>query len=237
MSNKIVLRLANRALKPFRYRIMPISTFRLAIEALHRSKKPIKFIQVGANDGVRFDDLYFTITSSRWSGLVIEPLPSMYHRLVSNYQDHPQVIPLNLAIHPTANQATIYHVKSSVLSKYPDYAAGIPSMFRSHLIEHGVCEDDIEETVVPCKSLTQVSVETGFEDIDVLQIDTEGFDLQVLRTIDFTVIKPTVIKFEWMNLSPDDNEAASNLLRKHGYTLYLEHDETDCVALTNRITI
>lgn len=236
MSN-FLLRVANRALKPLRYRIFPLSIFRLAIEALHRSNKQIKFIQVGANDGVRFDDLYFTVTNSRWSGLVIEPLPNMYQRLVSNYQDHAQVLPLNLAIHPTASQATIYHVKSSALWKYPDYAAGIPSMLRSHLIDHGVCEDDIEETLVPCKPLTQVTVEAGFTDIDVLQIDTEGFDLEVLRTIDFSLMKPTVIKFEWMNLTVDDRHSASILLTNQGYRLHLEHGETDCVAVINEMKL
>ena len=220
-------------LKPYRYRLMPLSTFRLAIEALFRANKPVRFIQVGANDGVRFDDLYFTVTSARWSGLVIEPLPNMYKRLVSNYQDHPQVKPLNIAIHPTEQQAVLYHVKSNALGKYPDYAAGIPSMLRSHLIDHGVNEDDIEETLVPCKTLTQVALESGFIEVDVLQIDTEGFDVEVLRTIDFSVIKPEIIKFEWMNLTNEDRQSASNLLKNEGYTLFLEHGATDCVAVIN----
>ena len=233
MGQSIFLRLINRVLKPLRYRVLPISTFRLAVESLHRAHKPVNFIQVGANDGVRFDDLYFTVTGARWSGLVIEPLPNMYKRLVSNYQDHPQVKPLNIAIHPTEQQAVIYHVKSNALGKYPDYAAGIPSMLRSHLINHGVHENDIEETLVPCKTLTQVAIESGFDRVDVLQIDTEGFDLEVLRTIDFSVLKPEIIKFEWMNLTYDDRQSASNLLKSEGYTLFLEHGETDCVAVIN----
>jgi FkbM family methyltransferase len=234
---KLMLRIINRIIKPFRYRVLPLSNFQLACEALFRLGKPIQFIQVGANDGVRFDDLYFTVTNSRWSGLVIEPLPNMYQRLVRNYQDHTQVIPLNLAIHPSASKATIYHVKSSTLSKYPDYAVGIPSMLRSHLIDHGVSEDDIEETVVPCKPLTQVAMETGFTDIDVLQIDTEGFDFEVLRTVDFSVMKPTIIKFEWMNLSMADRQSASVLLQDQGYRLHIEHGETDCVAVINEMKI
>ena len=80
---------------------MPITNFRLAVEALIRSNRQIRFIQVGANDGVRFDDLFFIVTNNRWQGLVIEPLPTMYARLVSNYQDHKSIIPINIAIHPT----------------------------------------------------------------------------------------------------------------------------------------
>lgn len=230
----IILRVVNRLIKPLRYRVLPLSNFQLACEALIRSNRPIYFIQVGANDGVRFDDLYFTVTSCRWAGLVIEPLPHFYERLVANYQDHPAVKPLNIAIHPTASNATIYHVKPESLIKYPDYAAGIPSMMKEHLLKNNVADEDIEALVVPCHTLTEVAMANGLANVDVLQIDTEGFDYEVLRSMDFEVIKPKVIKFEWMNLTNDDKQSASNLLKDEGYALWLEHGATDCVAVINR---
>jgi len=209
----------------------------LACEALIRSRRKIRFIQVGANDGVRFDDLYFTVTSCRWAGLVIEPLPNFFERLVTNYQDHREVIPLNIAIHPSETSARIFHVRPESLARYPDYAAGLGSMAKDHLLKHGIVEDDIAESVVICKSLTEVACEHGYERPDVLQIDTEGFDFEVIKSIDFSRLKPLVLKFEWMNLTDTDRQQVSRMLESQGYRLWIEHGAADCVAIQKTLRL
>ena len=55
--------------------------------------------------------------------------------------------------------------------------------------------------------------------VDVLQIDTEGYDYQVLRHFDFASSRPQVVMFEHRHLSQDDRDAADNLLVMHGYSL------------------
>jgi len=51
--------------------------------------------------------------------------------------------------------------------------------------------------------------------IDLLSIDTEGFDLKVLQSIQWTIMRPTLIIIEFANLSqPDD---ISNFLEEHSY--------------------
>lgn len=233
----IAIRAVNRILKHIGLRIFPITKFKLATEAFIREKKCIKFIQVGANDGVRFDDLYFTVTSSKWKGLVIEPLPNMYERLVSNYQDHPNVIPLNIAIHPSSKTAPIYHVDNELLCKYPDCVAGIASMNKEHLLNAGIAVADISAQIVQCKTIMEVLDEYDFYDVDLLQIDTEGFDFEVIKTIDFKKLKPRLIKFEWMNLSASDQSNVSALLIQHGYKIDVEKDGSDCIAwLANKVT-
>ena len=49
----------------------------------------------------------------------------------------------------------------------------------------------------------------------------EGFDYEVLKMIDFTTIKPSIIKYEFVNLSHEDQYASKALLKQYGYYLFL----------------
>lgn len=234
----LIVRAANRLLKHAGLRIQPITKFKLAIEALIRENKSIKFIQVGANDGIRFDDLFFTVTYHRWKGIVIEPLPDIFLKLAANYQDYPDVIPLNLAIHPSNRSASIYYVDKKILLKYPDWVAGSASMSKTHLIKAGVSDEDISERTVECKSLMEIAKNHDLPDIDLLQIDTEGFDFEIIKSIDFKELKPRLIKFEWMNLSANDQKDVSVLLIQNGYKFFVEKGGADCVAwLADKLNI
>ena len=86
MKKHYLLRIVNRLLKPVRLRASMLTPGQLLTEALVRQGRPITFIQVGANDGIRFDNLYYTVTNQSWSGLVIEPLTKHFSKLANNYK-------------------------------------------------------------------------------------------------------------------------------------------------------
>lgn len=226
-----MVRAINKVLKMFRYRLVTLQHFTLACEALSREGGQVTFVQVGANDGVRFDDLFQKVTAGGWKGVVIEPIPEIFERLVANYRLNNKVIPLNIAIHPSKDSECVFFVNPESLDKYPDYAYGLGTMLKLHLLKHGVSESDIAQVRVPCQRLERVIVEHGLESLDVLQVDTEGFDYEVLRTLNFEQCRPRVIKFEWMNLTISDKEKARYLLEKAGYRLLIERSGSDCVAI------
>jgi hypothetical protein len=68
-------------------------------------------------------------------------------------------------------------------------------------------------------------------DLDYLQIDTEGFDYEILKMIDFSIIKPKLIKFESVNLSISDKQSANLLLVCNGYYLFDELGDTVAIDL------
>ena len=156
MIKNIILKVINRLLKPFRLRIQKISAGLLLKEALFR-KNQIKFIQIGANDGIRFDDLYSFVTDGKWIGLVIEPLPTHFKKLSENYKHYPHVKPLNIGIHPFLKEAKLYSVLESKLEKYSEWIDGCSSMDKQHLIDRGVDNSDIKESIVLCDSLMSVT--------------------------------------------------------------------------------
>ena len=68
---RILLNLFNYILCFLGLRIVKFSKFDRFVERLIKQAKPVKFINIGTSDGVRFDSLYFTDTGQRWSGSVI----------------------------------------------------------------------------------------------------------------------------------------------------------------------
>ena len=77
-------------------------------------------------------------------------------------------------------------------------------------------------------TLPSLLEEFGISDVDVLQIDTEGFDAAILRMIPFQILKPSVINFEVLNLSKAEIAESYQLLMDHGYVLH--ENRMDCVA-------
>ena len=62
--------------------------------------------------------------------------------------------------------------------------------------------------------------------LNLLQIDAEGYDFEVIKMIDFDIIKPSIIKFEHKNLSKRDQEKAHDLLSSNGYAIQCEDCDT-----------
>jgi FkbM family methyltransferase len=188
------------------------------------------FIQVGANDGVSFDSLYEIVINRKSSGLVIEPIKEYFNLLVLNYIEFENIIKENKAVHPTEKEFPIYKVKKEAYYKYPEWAKGIASFNPSHHEALNIETTDIFQVVVACDHLMNIinkNVEN--KEIDYLQVDTEGFDYEVVKMIDFKIIKPKIIKFESVSLSVEDIKSVNNLLKMKDY--YVFQEGNDVVAV------
>jgi FkbM family methyltransferase len=188
----------------------------------------IRFVQIGANDGLRFDDLYRFVTNHTCEGIVVEPLPDVFAKLAANYADYPSIKPVNLAIHRTEPSLPLYRVEPNALAKYPAWAAGIASFDRDHLLRHKIRTDDIKSQAVPCVPLMPLLIEHGLMELDLLQVDTEGYDAEIVRMIDFARCRPLVLKYEHKGLDPQTRAELEGTLRRHGYRV--AHDSTDTVG-------
>lgn len=65
--------------------------------------------------------------------------------------------------------------------------------------------------------------------VTLLQIDTEGFDLEVIKLALKTKIIPSIINYEHANLSVEDRLKACRLLTKYGYRFL--HGRWDTLAV------
>lgn len=200
------------------------------LEKNFKINKPFVFVQVGANDGVSFDFLYDFVVLRKSSGIVIEPIKEYYDELIENYINFDGIIKVNKAIHPIEKQLSIYKINPTSKSKYPDWVKGIASFNLNHHKNLNINTNDIVTETVDCDTLMNI---VNIDNIDYFQIDTEGFDFEVLKMIDFKIIKPKIIKYEHVSLSLNDKNKAKELLIKHGYFIFSEQNDT--IALKSRI--
>jgi len=188
----------------------------------------LKSVQIGANDGVRFDDLYPIVTNGPFRGIVVEPLPDQFQRLQVNYAGHPQIVPINIAVHEHERALLLYRVSAQALPRYPGWADGIASFDREHLIRHGVESHDIEAVEVQCEPLMSLLRRTDMLDVDLLQIDTEGYDAAIVGMIDFELSRPQLIKFEHKNVDARTYGDTLRRLQGIGYRCSREGSDTVC---------
>jgi FkbM family methyltransferase len=185
------------------------------------------FIQVGANDGISFDFLYEFVTKRKSVGVVIEPIKEYYSELKENYKNYTQIIKINKAIHPTEKQITLYKISPKALDKYPDWVKGIASFDMEHHKRLKIkTEDIIEENVEADNLMSTIFDNYTQKTLNYLQVDTEGFDYEVLKMLDFSIIKPNIIKYESVNLKIEDQKNLILLLKSKGYYLFNEFGDT-----------
>ena len=89
-------------------------------------------------------------------------------------------------------------------------------------------QDMIVVEYVDCLPLYSLLVKHKLTDLDILIIDTEGYDFEIIRGIDFDTIKPKIIIFEYTNLSGNAFRHCKQLLQNNGYKL--NSDELNVIA-------
>lgn len=217
-----------RALRTRGYKLVRTGDINAVECLLHAvlARKPVVFVQVGANDGRTADPIYEFVTYNhrRVRGLVVEPVKDYFDELVENYRPYPSVTPVHAAIHRTEKEMTIYRV-DPVRQKAEGLRKGIASFNPTHYKRHHTPDDAMIAEKVPCMSLDELLAKYALTELDLLQIDTEGYDAEIVRSIDFAKLKPKIIRFEHGRLKTMPRDTfleIADLLRVQGYDLIIE---------------
>jgi FkbM family methyltransferase len=189
-------------------------------------------VQIGANDGTAGDPLVEGFRKTRWSGLLVEPVPHLYEMLVARYRDRPEIKMECVAISKCDGDAPLYRLRS-IPGQTPEWFNQLATLDREVLLKHRSSIPEIDSLLVEERVRT-VRLDTllarhGISRIDLLVIDAEGHDLEILRTLDLTRFKPTLLMFEHQHLSEDDKQAAYALLKTAGYD-FRQTPEGDAIA-------
>ena len=220
------------------YRIEKLSDVHFLESLLYSHLKnhdELFFVQIGANDGKTSDPIYqfVTLNQRRVRGLVVEPVRDYFEQLKKNYAKYPNVTPVNVAIHSSEKEMTLYRVDPDKLKDLPQWAKGIASFDRSHHELSGIPAEAIVPETVRCTTFDQLLADHQVSRIDLLQIDTEGYDAEILRGIDFDAVQPKIIRFEHGLaegiMSRETFSSIADMLHAQGYELVVEsHDATAC---------
>jgi FkbM family methyltransferase len=151
------------------------------------------FIDVGAHDGVHINNTLYFEKYNNWSGINIEPIKSVYDRLVVN---RPKAINLNCAVCNSDGTAEFV-----INSGYTEMLSGLKNQYdpRHHIRrerENKVYGSTTEIIDVPTKKLETICDENNITHIHYLSIDVEGAEFEVIKSINFDKVFVDIIEFE-----------------------------------------
>jgi FkbM family methyltransferase len=176
----------------------PAGLFDLLLLEVFGSFAGRRFIQIGANDGVRGDPVFYKVRDHGWSGLLIEPLPDLFAELQRNYAGQPGLTFLNAAVDAVAGSRTLHRLRPGLA--VPDWAHGLPTFDRARLQktagELGLPADAIIAQEVPTIAWAGVLAAFGNGPCDVLVVDAEAHDIPILRAAPLARLRPRIIHFE-----------------------------------------
>ena len=185
-------------------------------------KKQFTFVQIGAYDGTSNDPIRRLVTALGWTGVMLEPQPELFHRLVESYKGYQGLRFENAAVGNVDGMKTLYRIRPDAVG-VPEWATQLASFDLKTLLHHETWIPNIkqylEEIPVPSLTIETLVSRHSLKEIDLLQIDAEGYDAKIIDTIPLSKIRPRFISFEHRHLERSEFDDCCARLVKHGYKL------------------
>ena len=168
-------------------------------------------IQIGANDGKRFDEINFFIKKYKVESILIEPIKENFNKLKNNYKDLKFIKFENVAISCNDEINYLYKVNSKFNKYYDSHIPAIPSFNKKHLLNHGVKNSHIIKEKVNSLSIKELIKKYEIKNLDLFFVDAEGYDGNiVLDLLTQTELRPIII-FEYIHI---ENKIFKNVIDK-----------------------
>jgi len=185
------------------------------------SHPDVCFLQVGAHDGMSGDPIFSLIEKHKLHGILVEPQRDIFEQLRANYSrfDPDSFSFVNAALSDHDGTAVLYRIKAG--AQGPEWLTQLASFDRSVVMKHAAIVPGIKSMIeaeeVPCMTFATLFRQTGVQHVDMLQVDTEGYDAEILRLYDIPARQPAIVRFEHKHLRPADHEKALGTLIDCGY--------------------
>jgi FkbM family methyltransferase len=202
-------------------------TFDEAADALAEQQSDVTVVQVGAFDGITNDPILPALRRHGWRAVLVEPQPRPFAALFDLHRGNPQVQVFNLAVSDSDGSRPLFTLEPQ--EGLPPWAQQIASFNRDHLVGQqrflpdGVVAERLTVLDVETVTFDTLFARAGVDRVDVLQIDTEGFDGEVLRMFDLPARRPRIVNFEHLHLGAADKAGCLDLLSSVGYALTTSH--------------
>lgn len=152
------------------------------------------FVEIGAHDGISYSNTYYFEKNLNWHGICIEPHPERFRELIKNRNNDTVCLPV--AIANCDGESKFLQIQGG-----PEMLSGLLDHYDpNHLLrinkELGLYGG--EKTIINVKifKLQTIFDNYGITHIDLLSIDTEGSELEILKSIDFSKTNISVILVE-----------------------------------------
>ena len=220
----------NRILSKYSY----LNNYKI-LEFIFSSKKIDTVVQVGANDGKRFDSLNFFLKKYKCKAILVEPIEEYFNRLKLNYNDQPNIIFENSAISEKNQLFSLYTVNQNKINQYDEHIAGINSFNKNHLIKHGVKNKDIVKQQVNSLTIKELLIKHKFTSLDLVFLDTEGYDGVIISNFLKECSFNTIIIFEYIHIETKIFEKLIKELNDKNYSYFPIEENIVCFPNNHKI--
>ena len=217
-----------RVLKQDSYKTFEPNKLDLIMDTLAISRK-LNIVQIGANDGKLGDPVYKQNLRHGKKLLLIEPQKYYREALLKNYSTFKGELHIeHVAIGNQGENLKFHILKQDYWEEYEKKFGQPPnllfSLIKSQVAKRlaerlGINYSDIDKYMTTLKvdivPLQKLLKKYNFEEIDVLQIDAEGYDFQIINSLED--IKPKIINFESFNLTPEEWVGFTSFCEEKGY--------------------
>lgn len=214
-------------------------SLRMLLAELLLDKDEVFFIQVGAYDGVSGDPIHQLVKKHGLKGILLEPQKEIFQKLTENYRDCEDLILLNAALADRDGTRVLFKISEDLMSseiahEFQNLDINQLASFEKKTILKEVhrspkLRDYILEEEVESISVATLIRKYNFKSIDILVVDTEGYDFEIIKLFHLAEIKPRIIMFEIKHLSDRDRDLCIKYLVSSGYKLNVY--EADALAL------
>lgn len=165
------------------------------------------YIEAGANDGITQSNTKYFEETLNWTGLLVEPSQAAYEKLILNRPNN-------------------FHRKACLVAN--DFTqTSIRGDFDGSLMSsiEGIRRSSASLSEVPCLRLGDILDELKVEKVDFFSLDTEGYELEVLKGLNLAKHHPRFILVEVYKKQKKD---VFKFLKAHHYELL------ECISNFNK---
>src|SRR5262245_15829304 len=202
-----------------------------ALKARFGRGRPFQMVNVGACDGVLFDDVTPWLNRIRGArALLVEPIPYNQSRLRQNYPDAQRFVIEPVAVTKTRGTISVKTFDAAALEsgELPIEFIGCSSITDTNLMSGknawGEADQNfnrfaphLKDIEVPGEPLQALLDRNAIEHIDAFLVDCEGADWIVFEQLDIARYRPGMIKVEVGALSAADIGNVLVKLKTSGY--------------------
>lgn len=199
---------------------------KLLLNNIFKKNKIKNLIQIGANDGVAFDDLNYFIKKFKINSVLVEPIKEIYDKLQNNYKNFSFVKLENSAISDDNTINYLYKVDKKFLIFYGNHIPAISSFDKKHLIKHNVKNSHIKKEKVKSLTIKELLKKYNITNLDLFFVDAEGYDGNIVNDfLDKTNFRSIII-FEYIHI---DDKIFKSLIKKLLTKKYLYFSLSECI--------
>lgn len=167
------------------------------------------FLDLGSFTGIELSNVR-ALAERGWSGVMVEPSPTIFQQLIKNYCGFTKIDCYNLAVGLETKIATLF-----------DNHNAVATMYEEETRRWGNTQE-FKKINVPLFHIHEFLETLRYKTFDFISCDIEGGDLEILENLDLFALKTKMVCVEW---NSKNFEKYDKVIKKFAFKLVHQNAE------------